>query len=150
MKILVKLIATFFGLGYFPFAPGTFASLVFLLLRRFILPYLPPLWMELALFLTLLFLGVWASRLFSQSTNKDDPRQIVIDEVCGQSVAIIALPSSNLNLLIAFFLFRGLDIIKPYPINRLEKIKGGWGIMVDDLGAGLLARLLFEIYSLIF
>jgi len=150
MKLLVKLIASFFGLGYFPLAPGTLASFVFLLIRRFLWPDRPSLWFELALFLFLMFSGTWASHRFSQSVNGDDPRQIVIDEVCGQALAIIALPSSSLNLLLAFIFFRSLDIIKPFPINRLEKIKGGWGIMADDLAAGLVARLLLGIYLLIF
>jgi phosphatidylglycerophosphatase A len=150
MKLLIKLIASFFGLGYFPLAPGTLASFVFLLARRFLWPDRPSLWLEVVLFLLLLFSGTWASQLFSQSVNRNDPRQIVIDEVCGQALAIVALPSSRLNLLLAFILFRALDIIKPFPINRLEKIKGGWGIMADDLAAGLVARLLLGIYLLLF
>lgn len=150
MKILAKVIATFFGLGYFPVAPGSLASLTFLLLRRFLFFYFPPLWLDLGFFIIFLFTGVWASQIFSLTKNKDDPRQIVIDEVCGQSLAIMARPSSPLDLLLAFIFFRGLDIIKPYPINKLEKIKGGWGIMADDLAAGLLARFLLEIYFLIF
>lgn len=150
MKTLAKVVATFFGLGYFPVAPGTLASLAFLLLRRFLFAYFPPLWLDLGMFIIFLFSGVWASQVFALTKNKDDPRQIVIDEVCGQSLAIMARPSSNLDLLLAFIFFRGLDIIKPYPINKLEKIKGGWGIMADDLAAGLLARFLLEIYFLIF
>ncbi len=150
MKTLAKLIATFFGLGYFPVAPGTLASLSFLLLRRFLLPYFPPLSLDLGLFFIFLLVGAWASQVFALLKNKNDPRQIVIDEVCGQSLAIMALPSSPINLLLAFIFFRGLDIIKPYPINKLEKIKGGWGIMADDVAAGLFARFLLLIYFLIF
>jgi len=150
MKILVKLIASFFGLGYFPLAPGTLASSVFLLIRRFLWPNRPSLWLELVLFFLLMFSGAWVSQRFSQSVNRNDPKQIVIDEVCGQALAIMALPSSSLNLLLSFILFRSLDIIKPFPINRLERIKGGWGIMADDVAAGLMARLLLGIYLLIF
>jgi len=146
MEILIKLIASFFYLGYFPVAPGTLASFVFLLIRRFLWPDRPSLWLELVLFLFLLLSGTWASQRFSQSVNRDDPRQIVIDEVCGQALAVVALPSSIPNLLMAFILFRSMDIIKPFPINRLERIKGGRGIMADDLAAGLMARLFLEIY----
>lgn len=147
-RLLINLVATFFGLGYCPIAPGTVASLVIILAHRFILP--SSLWMDIGLFFILFFLGVWASTYFSQSAHQDDPRPIVIDEVCGQHLSLMALPSSNLNLLLAFLLFRFLDIIKPFPINHTEKIKGGWGIMADDLAAGLVTRLLLAIYFLIF
>ncbi|MCX7973078.1 MAG: phosphatidylglycerophosphatase A [Candidatus Aminicenantes bacterium] len=149
MKILIKIMATFGGFGYLPLAPGSVASSVFLLLRRFCLPYSPSIWEEISLFLIIFFSGVWASEQFSRLVNKSDPRQIVIDEVCGQHLSIITLPPSTLNLIFAFILFRGLDIIKPFPIKKIEKIRGGWGIMADDLAAGLLARFLLEIYRLI-
>lgn len=148
MTLLVKIVATFFGLGYCPIAPGTVASLVIILVHRFILP--SSLWIDTGLFIVLFFSGVWASEYFSRSTKQDDPRQIVMDEACGQHLSVMALPASDFNLLLAFFLFRSLDIIKPFPINQTEKIKGGWGIMADDLAAGLLARFFLFIYHLFF
>ncbi len=146
MKTLATLVATFFGVGYFPVAPGTLASLLVVLARRFFWPVSASFGLEISVFAVLGVAGTWASHLYAKQANRDDPRQIVIDEVSGQFVVLMGLPVSSFNFFLAFFLFRFLDIVKPFPIRQTEKIKGGWGIMADDLVAGLLARLLIQIY----
>jgi|YNPNPStandDraft_1061719.scaffolds.fasta_scaffold21293_3 phosphatidylglycerophosphatase A len=150
MKTWATLIATFFGVGYFPLAPGTLASLLVVLARFFLWPSPASLGLEIGVFLILSVAGTWASHLYAQQANRDDPRQIVIDEVSGQFAVLMALPVSPFNFSLAFFLFRFLDIVKPFPIRQTEKIKGGWGIMADDLVAGLLARFLMQIYFWVF
>ncbi len=76
--------------------------------------------------------------------GKDSPR-IVIDEIGGMMVAALALPHSLLNLTAAFLLFRLFDILKPPPLGWLQGVKGGWGVMADDLAAGILANLVLRL-----
>ncbi len=150
MKVISQSIATFFGLGYFPLAPGTLASLAPIAIWFFFKPQPAALGKEIIILFFLIASGVWASRRFSRSVDKNDPRQVVIDEVCGQLVVLVGLPSSQVNLFLAFLLFRALDIIKPFPIGYAEKLPGGWGIMADDLAAGILARALLGLILWIF
>ncbi len=148
MKLWAKLLATFLGAGYFPVAPGTLTSLIIIIWRRFLWPF--SLGQEIIFLVGLSFLGFLASEQYSRQKNKPDPREIVVDEACGQLLALVGLPVSNLYLGLAFVLFRGLDIIKPYPVRPTERLKGGWGIMADDLAAGAIARILIQLYLIIF
>ncbi len=141
---LAKALATCGGIGFAPLAPGTVASLVIALLYKLFLFRLA--WpLLLILFLVLFFFGIKASAVLSTNLRHSDPRRIVIDEVCGQLIALLALPPTWVAVGLSFFLFRLFDIIKPFPIRRSEKLAGGWGIMVDDGLAGLMARLLLLI-----
>ncbi len=138
MKILIRAAATFFGSGYFPIAPGTVASgltavLYFLLLAR--LPWFFQAFLVIAVF----FIGVPAADWVARDLNRKDPGRIVIDETCGQLIALFLLPPAIMPVALGFLCFRVLDIIKPYPIKKLESLPGGWGIMADDVGAGLAA-----------
>ena len=137
-----ELLVTFFGLGYAPVAPGTFGTLGGVALAAIIgtawPEYFPYLCLATALFLCMLGAGCgdWAERKY----GKKDPGQYVLDEVAGYMVAV-ALPIagdsvSMSHLVIAFFLFRLTDIVKPPPARRLESIPGGWGILADDIVAG--------------
>ena len=136
-----RVLATFFGLGFFPIAPGTLASVVTALLWAFVLRDLP--WPLYAGSLVALILaGVWAAASYASEIGQPDPGRIVIDEVCGQLVALAFMPRGFTALMAPFVFFRVFDIIKPWPIRKLEGLPGGWGIMADDLAAGLAAAVL--------
>jgi phosphatidylglycerophosphatase A len=143
MSVLIKIISTFFGAGNFPIAPGTFASLIAALLYRFLLGRMPgP--AAAALIAGVYLLGVAAAGSFSRRLGERDPRRIVIDEVVGQWIALFLVPLSWLNLALGFLLFRFFDVLKPLGIRSVEKLPGGWGIMTDDVAAGLASLLLLH------
>ena len=148
MKTLAKLLATFFGLGLAPVLPGTVASAAATLLFVFLLRGLSgPLY---ALLVVLLFFaGVAVSKIAADELGRPDPGRVVVDEVCGQLVALAFLPPGWGPAGLAFVLFRFFDIIKPWPIRRLERLPGGWGIMADDVGAGLAAAALTRLALLV-
>ena len=149
MKIITRVISTFFGVGYTPIAPGTAVSLVVILLYRFVLADLG--WPVYAGLAALIFLtGVWASHAHSTVLGRKDPREIVIDEVVGQMIPLFLLKPDWKLLIAAFLLFRFFDIFKPFPVNWAENFPGGWGIMVDDVIAGLYAGILINLYLIIF
>lgn len=195
-------VATVFGVGYIPKAPGTFGSLVGILFTiitdpvalLFILPsssggfgmvtpsvfghpagpvfFLVP---SIVALLIAAFLGVWSASRVAAYTGANDPQRVVIDEVSGMHLTLVlalmplgmptrlAQPAeasgfalysamSLLNwkyLLAGFILFRVFDIWKPYPVRRLEKLPGGWGIMADDWMAGVYAAILLRILILL-
>jgi len=138
MNTLCVIFSTFFGTGFFPVAPGTAASLLTIFIFKLGLYKLS--WPFQALVIVaLFFLGGAASDRYARLLNRKDPGRIVIDETCGQLIAVFLLAPGWKELLLAFFLFRIFDIIKPYPIKKLEALPHGWGIMADDVGAGLAA-----------
>ena len=148
MKFLSKIIATVFGIGYFPLAPGTLTSLVFVILYKFFLhkidwPY------YLALLMLLFVIGAVASTAHASQMKIEDPRFIVIDEAMGQLLALFLLSPHWYLLGIGFVLFRALDILKPFVINKAEKIPGGWGIMMDDVIAGLITSIVLNLYLIL-
>ena len=141
MRSVSGVLATFFGLGLAPLAPGTVASVAAALIFKLVLHGLA--WPTYALLVGLLFfIGVAASAVHASELGLPDPGRIVIDEVCGQLIALAFLPAGWLPVGVAFALFRFFDIIKPWPIRKLEKLPAGWGIMADDVGAGLAAAAL--------
>lgn len=148
MKILAKILATFFGVGFFPVAPATLMSLIIVLLYKLYLHNLNwPLY--LILLLALFSIGVLASHHYSLELKEKDPRKIVIDEACGQLFVLFFVPASWFLLILGFFLFRLFDIIKPYPIKAAENLQRGWGIMADDIIAALYAAIILNVYLLI-
>jgi len=152
MKSLSKIIATFFGVGYFPFAPGTLTSLIVVLLYKFYLHSLS--WPFYLLLLFLLFLvGIFTSTKYSLEIKKHDPRRIVIDEAFGQLLVLFRIGESWgtgwLPLLSCFLLFRIFDIIKPFPIKKVETLPEGWGIVMDDLVAAVYAGVIINLYLLL-
>jgi phosphatidylglycerophosphatase A len=140
-RTLAVWIATCGGVGYFPVAPGTAGSAVGVGLVAALgaLP-LPTPWLRVLLILAALsifLVGVWAATGAERFFGKTDPGQVVIDEVAGQVLTLIALPAASWKWLLgAFLLFRVFDIIKPFPARRAERLHGGWGIMTDDAVAG--------------
>jgi phosphatidylglycerophosphatase A len=148
LKIVAKIFASLFGIGYFPIAPGTLASFVILLLYKYYLHKWDwPLY--LGILAACFLLGVLASSSYSTSLNKKDPGCIVIDEAAGQLLVFFQLAPSWTLLLIGFFMFRIFDIIKPFPIRKAEAFPKGWGIMLDDVIAAAYAGILIHIYLLL-
>lgn len=172
------LISTVFGFGKIPIMPGTIGSilafpifLVFIALVKIVTntvenPNSPILLIAMALFIIILFcVGCYSSEKYCQKFNKQDPGEVIIDEVVGQSLVIALLIATlpefsyeaqilsqkydisfqniaYLIMLASFILFRIFDILKPWPINYIDrKVKGGFGIMLDDIVAGLIAYL---------
>jgi phosphatidylglycerophosphatase A len=135
-------IATGLGSGYFPVVPGTAGSAVGLaLVIAFRQTSLGPLGLSLTLATLaglLLVLGVWSAGEAEKVFGRADPGQVVIDEVVGQIITFVATPRITwIGLITGFILFRAFDIVKPFPARRAERFPGGWGIMLDDVVAGL-------------
>ena len=147
-RTAAALLTEFFGLGLVPLAPGTAASAVAAAGWKIGLCGLPAL-LYLLLVAALFLAGAAASTVRAAELGRNDPGRIVVDEVCGQLVAAAFLPPTWLAAGLSFALFRVFDIIKPWPIRRLERLSGGWGIMADDIGAGLAAALLARLALLV-
>ena len=148
MKFMSKIIATVFGIGYFPLAPGTLTSLVFVFLYKLVLYKIG--WSYYIVMLMLLFvIGALASAVQACRLKKEDPRCIVIDEAMGQLVALFHLSPDWYLLGFGFALFRALDILKPFVIKKAEEIPGGWGIMMDDLIAGFITSIALNLYLIL-
>jgi phosphatidylglycerophosphatase A len=133
LKTLAYFVATGAGTGYAPLIPGTIGSMAALLIY-ILFPGNHIFWL-MVIILTY-FAGVWSSSIVEKDKGKD-PGLIVIDEFAGQWISIIFLPASIYILLAAFLLFRILDIIKPFPANAAQELPGGWGVMTDDVIAGI-------------
>jgi len=133
-------IASAAGAGYIPFVPGTWGSIVGLLLdlivRRLGSPSLQS-GLHAGLIVGVLFLGVWASSVSEREVSRKDPSFVVIDEVAGMLLSTYFITLSLWGYAIAFVVFRALDVIKPPPCRWAEKLPSGWGIMMDDVFAGL-------------
>jgi phosphatidylglycerophosphatase A len=137
------LLATWFGCGWSPVAPGTAGSLAALLMGAGLVEYAgwPP-WTLGVLAAALFLPACWVSGLAALAKGKKDPGYIVIDEVVGQWIAMAGILSWNWKVALASFaLFRLFDITKPFPARRLESLPGGLGIVADDAAAGIYAAL---------
>lgn len=132
-------VATAFGSGYAPFAPGTAGSAVGVLLF-WPLAARPWPW-QVAACLAVFFVGVAAASHVARSLGAEDPGLVVVDEVAGQWVTLAGLPFTPGVVLAGFVLFRVMDVVKPWPARDLERLHGGWGIMADDIAAGVMAQL---------
>lgn len=143
------LMATFFGIGYIQPGPGTWASAVTVLLWWGVSHWLQPGWLvpvAIGASVAITLLGIPPSTVVARESGRKDPGFVVIDEVAGQLIALIGAPLDWKYLLAGFILFRSFDIVKPFPLRRLERLPEGTGIMVDDVGAGLYALVLLQIW----
>ena len=136
-----QLIATGLGVGHFPYGPGTMGALLAILVWYPIATCLSyPFWIGILFGLIIIFtlLGAWSSTVAEQYWG-EDPSRVVIDEVVGQWIALLAVPAvfSWWHVLVAFILFRFFDIVKPLGVRKMENFKSGWGIMADDILAGI-------------
>jgi phosphatidylglycerophosphatase A len=130
--------------GFAPAAPGTVGAAaavpLFLLLRR-----AGSAWLELAVCALIVVAGAWSARLTEEALGVEDPGPVVIDEVVGMLVSLLFLPGTWPVIAAAFVAFRVFDIVKPWPAGRLEHVPGGWGVMADDVMAGVYANLTIQI-----
>ncbi len=142
---LLRFLLSGFGIGFIPWAPGTWGSAlgIFLVL---LVSYFPIADM-LIFFVLLLITSTLISIYLKGSSDKDpDPQFIILDEVLGIFITFIAMPLTWVTLLLGFILFRCFDIFKPLGIRKLERTEGPWGIILDDLAAGILAHIILRIY----
>ncbi|MCX8030698.1 MAG: phosphatidylglycerophosphatase A [Thermodesulfovibrionales bacterium] len=144
-KGLSKIIATIFFLGYSPIAPGTCGTLAAFFL---ILIIRPNSWTLLIFIIILSFVGTICAHITERQFGVRDSQKIIIDEFLGYLISIVFLPLTLEYLILAFFLFRFLDILKPVPIRNIESLfQGGVAIMIDDMAAGVITNLSLQLYS---
>ncbi len=147
-------IATAGGAGFFPIAPGTAGSVVgvavVMALARLPLARPAAIAILAAGAVVVFAVGVWAAGKAETYFGRTDPGQVVIDEVAGQMITLMLMPHATWKWLVGgFLLFRGFDIIKPFPARQAERIPRGWGIMVDDVIAGLYGMLALALIGLV-
>jgi len=138
---LARMLATWFGAGDLPGAPGTWGSLAAIPVAL-VAVMIGGQFLLMALILVGFIVGVWASGKLATFHRLEDPQRVVIDEVVGQWLAILPLALDWRFYPVAFVLFRFADITKPWPLKGLERLNGGVGIMADDIGAGVYAGVL--------
>jgi phosphatidylglycerophosphatase A len=143
MRALALFIATGAGSGYAPVAPGTFGSAVGLLVY-FLTWRWPAAW-QVALLAAISLVGIWASTVAARHFGREDPGQVVIDEVAGQLLTLFLLGVGPIGAVVGFFVFRLLDIIKPWPARQFEALPAGLGIMADDLMAGVYGWIIMRV-----
>lgn len=136
MSRFALLLATCFGIGRVPFAPGTAGTVPGVLLALALHAVGNP-WIEIGVIVLVAIVGVWAASEAERQFALIDPGPVVIDEVLGMLVTVFLLPVSLTGALIGFVVFRVCDVIKPFPARRMEHLPGGWGVMGDDFMAGL-------------
>lgn len=144
-----KLIATGLGIGYINKGAGTAAALATCLLwyvfqsgsvhGSFLIPCL--------ITLAIVIIGIWSSSKVEVLWGKDHNR-VVVDEIAGMCITLLFIPFSIKYIFIGFILFRFFDIVKPLYIRRLEALKGGWGVMADDVLAGIYSNLVLQVIIL--
>ena len=134
---LITFLATGFGSGLSPFAPGTAGTLVGVLICLLCMP-MPPI-LRLLFVLTFLALSFYVAGQAEKIYQKKDDQRIVIDEIIGFQVTMLPVAINVLYLCVGFVLFRIFDILKPFPINNLQRLPGGWGVVIDDVVAGIYA-----------
>ena len=141
-------IATALGAGYSPVAPGTAGSAV-----AVVILWLVPLsrWGLLLFLVAVTVVGTWAAHVAEAAFARKDPGPIVIDEVAGMTLSLVALPLPLTvpPVVAAFLLFRIFDIVKPFPAGRAQALSGGLGVMIDDVIAGLYALLVLSAWRLV-
>jgi phosphatidylglycerophosphatase A len=138
-------LAAGFGAGYSPIAPGTVGTLVAIPIY-FFLSFIPSPLYELTI-ITFFFLSSWISEKAQREWGRRDHPRIVIDEIVGFLITMLWLPKTTLFIILGFFVFRFFDIVKPPPIRLLERVKGGYGVVLDDVAAGIYSNIVLQIIS---
>lgn len=154
MRLITRLISTGLGVGYSPVAPGTAGSFLIIVIY-WLLPEINN--AALLLYIVVLFfIGVYSASITEEEMIRQmgperghDASIIVIDEIIGMLIAVFAVPKHVYYLIAAFILFRLFDITKPFPANRSQKLPKGWGIMIDDIVAGVYANILIQFFLII-
>ncbi len=139
--------ATGFYSGYSPFAPGTAGSLVGIFI--YLIPGIEQPIILISLSILFFIIGIVTSSHLEKKLG-DDPSIVVIDEIVGMWVSLLFLPKQLAVYIGAFLLFRLFDIVKPPPARQVERLSGGWGIMLDDVFAGIYANIIMQIILIVF
>ncbi len=140
------ILATGFGVGYSPIAPGTLGTLIAIPAYYFLSEIPSPLY-EITL-IGFFFLSVWISENAETFFGKKDDRRIVIDEMIGFLITMLWVPKTIPFIIIGFLLFRFFDIVKPPPIRIMERARGGYGVVLDDVMAGVYANIVLQFICL--
>lgn len=133
---IAEFFATGFYSGYIPGAPGTYGTIVAVPLA-YALQFLPFWPARVLVVLVVIVVGTWAADVVCQTRGIKDPGYVVSDEIAGYMLGVVWFTLGWPVLCAGFVLFRFFDILKPFPLKRLERAPGGWGVMLDDLGAGI-------------
>jgi phosphatidylglycerophosphatase A len=149
------LVGTFFGAGLLKPGPGTYGSIAAVLLWYLAAHVLHPSHVALAVgtaiaAIAATLIGIPAATIVARESGREDPGHVVIDEVAGQLIALIAIPADWRHAAVSLLLFRLFDILKPPPIRQFERLPRGTGIMLDDVAAGLLALAVAQLAHLWF
>lgn len=142
LNFFEKLIGSGFYTGYIPVASGTFGSLAAVAI--YLIPGFEKLYIIIPIIFILFFYGKFVGDKFEVVYEKD-PAECTVDEIVGTWISLVALPKTFLIVLVTFLIWRVLDIIKPQPAKKLEKLKGGMGIMIDDVVSGIYTLLIMHI-----
>lgn len=130
--------------GYSPFAPGTMGSLLGVIIC-FFLPSTNPLLYGI-IYVSVFLTALWAASVARKHFAKKDPQQIVCDEVIGYMIAMFLIPFTLFNVIVVFILFRFFDIVKPFPVGLIDrKTDSGFGIVLDDVAAGIYSNIAFRL-----
>lgn len=141
-----KHVATLGFIGYLPIAPGTFGTLAAFLIFIFLKPSIL---LNVIIVFMLIPAGILSSHLTEILINEKDSRHIVIDEFCGYFCSLLFISYDFYSALAGFFLFRVFDILKPFPIRKIERLfKGGKGIMADDIIAAIYTNIILQIWNI--
>src|ERR1700761_8714581 len=149
------LIGTFFGAGLLKPSPGTYGSVAAMLLWyaaahvHHSVPSAVAIGTTLAA-IAITLIGIPAATIVARESGREDPGHVVIDEVAGQLIALIAIPADWPHAILSLLLFRLFDILKPPPVRQLERLPAGTGIMLDDVAAGILALIVAQLIHLRF
>ena len=138
-----KIISTCFGIGYLK-GGGTYAALLYVITRYLTRAGGNNIPAQLTVFLVIFIVGVWSSFVVEKEWGKDSSK-VVIDEVAGMCITLLFVTVTWQHVLAGFILFRFFDIVKPLYLKKLEYLPGGWGVMLDDIGAGLYAHMILTI-----
>ncbi|MBN1543008.1 phosphatidylglycerophosphatase A [candidate division KSB1 bacterium] len=141
-------LATTLGTGYCPIAPGTVGAFVTAIVLWFLSPI--PWWSLLSIAVAAFFLGVVVARISDAAWGSHDSGRINWDEVVGMMVTLVALPKTPAVFTAAFLLFRFFDIVKPFPVRQAEKLPHGWGVMGDDVLAGIYSNIVLQLVFRLF
>lgn len=144
MLLFHKLAATVFGIGYVGKGGGTVAAIFACICWYFLFPTGFQALPAIILTLVVTFLGIWNGNVVEPYWGKDHAR-VVIDEVAGQFITLLFIPVSIKYLIVGLILFRFFDIVKPLYIRKAEALPGGWGVMFDDVLAGVYANVTFQV-----
>lgn len=147
-----RTVASLFYIGYIPGAPGTYGSIITssaFFSAYFLAGGIPP-GLHIAAVCLLALIGIVSAAEIGRSTGVEDPSYIIIDEAAGQLITFAFLPVTLPNIILGTLAFRLFDIWKPFPIRNLERLRGGVGVMADDLLAGIYGNIVLQVIRLLF